>query len=148
MIAGPMDTPNASPLQAWLETFLTAHGGIAGTVHRRSGPDELALAASFRIPPPVCEIVARVPRGKGMAGLALERNEPVSTCNIQTDRSGDVRPGARAVNAQAAVALPVSDARGEVRAVVGIAFAGEKTLSESELAALAQAASSLPSTPG
>ena len=57
-----------------------------------------------------------------MAGLALERNRPVSVCNIQTDRSGDVRPGARAVNAQAAAALPIHDPAGDVRAVVGIAF--------------------------
>jgi hypothetical protein len=138
-----MTTPTATP-QAWLEKFLTDHGGIAGTVHRRSAPDELALVAAVRIPPPVQQIVAKVPRGKGMAGLALERNQPVSTCNIQSDRSGDVRPGARAVDAQAAVALPVVDAKGEVRAVVGIAYAGEKTMSELELAELGRSASSLP----
>lgn len=147
IIACRMTTPAPTP-QAWLEKFLADHGGIAGTVHRRSAPDELELVAAVRIPPPVQQIVAKVPRGKGMAGLALERNEPVSTCNIQTDRSGDVRPGARAVDAQAAVALPVCDAKGEVRAVVGIAFAGEKTLSESELAELGRAAATLPSIPG
>ncbi len=136
-------TPTQTP-QAWLEKFLETHGGIAGTVHRRSAPDELELVAAVRIPPPVQQVVQKVPRGKGMAGLALERNQPVSTCNIQTDRSGDVRPGARAVDAQAAVALPVLDAQGEVRAVVGIAYAGEKTMSESELAALGKAASTLP----
>lgn len=142
-----MTTPTAPTTQAWLEKFLTDKGGIAGTVHRRSAPDELELVAAVRIPPPVREIVAKVPRGKGMAGLALERNQPVSTCNIQTDRSGDVRPGARAVDAQAAVALPVVDAKGEVRAVVGIAYAGEKTMSEVELAELGRAAATLPAIP-
>jgi L-methionine (R)-S-oxide reductase len=34
-------------------------------------------------------------RFKGMAGLAGERNESVSSCNIQIDRTGDVRPGAK-----------------------------------------------------
>jgi len=130
--------------QVWLQSFVRDNKGMAGTVHRRSGPDELALAAAVNIPPPVQAIVNIVPRGKGMAGLAFDRNEPISTCNIQTDVSGQVRPGAKAVNAQAAVALPVHDAKGSVRAIVGIAFRDEKTLTEAELAALARAAASLP----
>src|SRR3954465_8006680 len=130
--------------QSWLETFIRQHQGIAGSVHRRSGPDELALVATVNIPEPVRQVVMRVPRGKGMAGLALERNAAISSCNIQADTSGQVRPGARAVNAQAAVALPVQTPDGEVRAVVGIAFAGERDISDAELVALSDAASSLP----
>lgn len=132
------------PQQAWLEQFIKDNQGIAGSIHRRSGPDELALVAAHNIPEPVRQIVARVPRGKGMAGLALAQNEPISTCNIQTDSSGQVRPGARAVDARAAVALPVHDPAGEVRAVVGIAFRDEHTLTDEQLAALARAAASLP----
>jgi hypothetical protein len=79
-----------------------------------------------------------------MAGLAWERGEPVQTCNLQTDVTGNVQPGARAVAAQAAVALPVRDAAGGVRAVVGIAFAGERELPAAELARLAEAAATLP----
>lgn len=130
--------------QAWLETFIRNHKGIAGSVHRRSGPDELALVATVNIPEVVKNIVMRVPRGKGMAGLALERNAAISSCNIQSDTTGQVRPGARAVDAQAAVALPVQNRDGEVRAVVGIAFANERTLTDSELQALADAAAELP----
>jgi L-methionine (R)-S-oxide reductase len=130
--------------QAWLETFIRQHQGIAGSVHRRSGPDELALVATVNIPEVVRNIVMKVPRGKGMAGLALERNAAISSCNIQSDATGQVRPGARAVDAQAAVALPVQNPDGEVRAVVGIAFAGERTLTDSELQALADAAAELP----
>jgi L-methionine (R)-S-oxide reductase len=130
--------------QAWLETFVRRHHGIAGSVHRRSGPDELALVATVNIPEVVQNIVRRVPRGKGMAGLALERNAAISSCNIQSDTTGQVRPGARAVDAQAAVALPVQNPDGEVRAVVGIAFANERTLTDSELLALSEAAAELP----
>jgi hypothetical protein len=36
-----------------------------------------------------------VPIGKG-TGLAAERKEPISVCNLQTDSSGDARPGAKA----------------------------------------------------
>jgi hypothetical protein len=127
----------------WLRSFVASHGGVAGTVHHHRD-DALELVAAFNIPDPVQRLVARVPRGKGMAGLALERNQPVSTCNLQTDTSGDVRPGARAVQAQAGVALPVHDAAGRVRAVVGIAFPDEREIDAEALAALGRAARTLP----
>jgi L-methionine (R)-S-oxide reductase len=133
-----------SNAQTWLETFVRESGGIAGTVHVLSSPDELSLAAAVHIPDFVKALVQKVPRGKGMAGLALERDAPISTCNIKTDDTGQVRPGARAVDAKAGVALPVHDAEGRVRAVVGVAFTDEKALSDAELAALTQAAASLP----
>ncbi|MFO7177076.1 MAG: GAF domain-containing protein [Pseudomonadota bacterium] len=130
---------NDSAMNAWLENFIAEHGGIAGTVHVRSG-DALAIAASRNVPAKVVEVTRIIPKGKGMAGLAWERGRPVSSCNIQTDESGDVRPGARAVDAQAAVALPVHDTEGNLRAVVGIAFAEERTLEDRELAELGSAA--------
>lgn len=139
-----MHDPSSSSLSAWLQGFIAEHGGVAGTVHLHREEGLLELAAAHNIPPPVQQVTAMIPRGKGMAGLALERDRPVTTCNLQTDSSGDVRPGARAVGAQAAVALPVHDAAGRVRAVVGIAFLGERDISEHELDALARAASGLP----
>jgi hypothetical protein len=129
--------------QSWLEEFIHEKHGVAGTVHfLESGI--LRLAAAVNIPNAVQQVVATVPRGKGMAGLALDRGVPIQTCNIQTDRSGDVQPGARAVNAQAAVALPIRDSAGKVQAVVGIAFGEERELSSEEVAILAGAASTLP----
>jgi L-methionine (R)-S-oxide reductase len=139
-----MSDTSAASQQSWLEGFIRNHGAVAGSVHLRSGPDELSLAAAVNIPERVQQIVAKVPRGKGMAGLVLERNAAISSCNIQADKTGDIRPGARAVDAQAAVALPVHTKAGEVRAVVGIAFADERTLTDEQLAALADAAASLP----
>jgi hypothetical protein len=130
-------------VQAWLEAFLLRFDGVAGTVHRRDG-DQLFLIAAIRIPPPVLQVTAVIPKGKGMAGLALERRQPVQTCNLQTDKSSDIRPGARAVNAQAAVALPIFDSAGEVRAVVGIAYSHEDELPPDKIAALSAAAESVP----
>jgi L-methionine (R)-S-oxide reductase len=97
------------------------------------------------IPPPVVRATEIIPKGKGMAGLAWERNSAVATCNLKTDQSGDVRPGAKAVDAQAALAIPVRGADGEVRAVVGIAFLGEREFAEEELSAFERAAGALPS---
>jgi L-methionine (R)-S-oxide reductase len=127
----------------WLQDFVRGNGGAAGTVHLVEGGG-LVLAAAFNIPEPVRRVTARIPRGKGMAGLALERNAPVSTCNLKTDTTGDVRPGAKAVDAKAAVALPVRDSRGDVRAVVGIAYPDERDLSDAHLAELTESAGRLP----
>ena len=82
----------------------------------------------MNIPPKVIEVVSWVPSGKGMAGLALQRGESIQTCNPKEDRSGAVKPGAKAVNAQAAIALPVRNPSGEIVAVVGAAFADEREI--------------------
>ena len=129
--------------EAWLKSFLSEHGGIAGTVHVLQG-DVLALESSVNIPPPVVKVTSIIPRGKGMAGLAWERDEVVAICNLKTDETGDVRPGAKAVDAQAALAIPVHAPSGALRAVVGIAFLGERDFSAPELQAFASAAASLP----
>jgi hypothetical protein len=130
-------------IESWLRDFLGAHGGIAGTVHARSG-EALVLSAAVNIPPPVVRATETIPKGKGMAGLAWERNAAVATCNLKTDQSGDVRPGAKAVDAQAALAIPVWDGAGELRAVVGIAFLGEREFPDAELRAFEKAAGALP----
>ena len=133
-----------SAMTLWLERFVAQYGGVAGTVHQRTTADELELVAALNIPPTVQEIVRRVPRGKGMAGLAFEQNEPISTCNIKDDNTGRVRPGAKAVDAKAAVTLPVRDGQGNVRAVVGIAFPEEREVLESEMVALGESAATPP----
>jgi len=133
-------------LQVWLTEYIKQHGGVAGTVHLRdaSGDEPLALKASLNIPPKVQAIVAAIPKGKGMAGLAWERDEPVHTCNLKDDNSGDVRPGAKAVDANAAVAIPIHDASGAIRGVVGIAYMGERDITTDELARLREQAERIP----
>ena len=131
-------------LQNWLAGFLKDSGGVAGTVHVHEDGG-LRLAAAVNIPPKVQEIVAWVPSGKGMAGLALQRGEPVQTCNLQEDRSGAVKPGAKAVDAQAAIAMPVRDESGSIVAIVGIAFAGEREIQGAELDRLERGAASVSS---
>jgi L-methionine (R)-S-oxide reductase len=138
----PMSDAN-SELEQWLRRYIEQNGGVAGTVHLR-GPEQLELRAAVNIPPKVAEIVRQIPRGKGMAGLAWERDEPVHTCNLKTDASGDVRPGAKAVDANAAVAIPIHDPSGALRGVVGIAYMGERDITQQELDALRAQAEQLP----
>lgn len=134
-------------VESWLANFLQEAGAVAGTVHLNKDGG-LRLAAAVNIPPKVREVVAWVPSGKGMAGLALERGESVQTCNLQEDRSGAVKPGAKAVDAQAAVAMPVRDETGAIVAVVGAAFADEREIAGDELQRLQSAAASLAQVAG
>ncbi len=132
--------------QKWLESFIAQQGASAGTVHVQRGED-LFLTAAHNIPPKVIAIVARVPHGKGMAGMAQVKKSPVQTCNLQTDDTGNIKPGAKAVDAQAAVALPVFDDAGSVRAVVGIAWSREGEIAEAQEQAMMKLAASLPQEP-
>src|SRR6185369_408580 len=108
-------------------------------IHRLDG-DLLVLEAEIGLPPPVVEIVRRVPVGKGMAGLAAERNAPVSSCNIQVDTTGDVRPGARQTGVNGAIVVPIRDAAGTVRGTLGIGVHREYEYRDDEIAALSEEA--------
>ncbi len=122
-----------------LAAVISHFGCQAGTVHfLRDGV--LKLAASKNIPPVVAQIVETVPIGKGIAGLAAEQRAPVTICNLQSDASGQVRPGARATGMEGAIAVPMLDA-GELRGVLGIAKADAYDWSEAESALLLTVAS-------
>jgi L-methionine (R)-S-oxide reductase len=131
-------------INEWLRGLLGRHQAVAGTVHVVRG-DALAIVAAVNIPPKVIEVTAQIPSGKGMAGLAWQHDKPIQTCNLQDDNSGQVRPGAKAVDARGAVAMPVHAAGGgAIRAVVGLAWADERVLDDAALAAVAEDAASLP----
>jgi L-methionine (R)-S-oxide reductase len=137
-----MDTNRVQDMTSWLTNYLAEMRGVAGTVHLHESGG-LRLAAAVNIPPVVRHAVEWVPSGKGMAGLALERGEPVQTCNLKADPTGDVKPGAAAVDAKAAVAMPVRDPRGAIVAVVGIAFSDDREIEREELERLSRGAESL-----
>lgn len=114
----------------------------SGTVHLMGSDGQLYLVAAIGIPDAVLERVGVVPVGKGMAGLAAERREPVNLCNLQTDTSGDVQPGAKATGLQGSIALPIMMGD-RVAGVLGVANQGERTFSEDEVARLMACASAL-----
>lgn len=133
-------------LNAKLATIVAACSADSGTVHLIHNDGVLHLeAATANIPPFVLEKVQLVPVGKGMAGLAVERNEPVTACNIQTDTSGDVRSGAKATGLQGAIALPIRNAQGQAVGCLGVANFAERTFTEQEIAQLLTAGAELAS---
>jgi L-methionine (R)-S-oxide reductase len=131
------------PTTTWLRDLLARHRAVAGTVHVVRG-DVLAITAAVNIPPKVQEVTATIPLGKGMAGLAWQHDKPIQTCNLKEDTTGAVKPGAKAVDARAAVAVPVHDGDGMVRAIVGLAWMDERELPESEIATILADAAQLP----
>jgi L-methionine (R)-S-oxide reductase len=118
-------------------------GADTGTLHLIEADGLLHLKAhSGEFPPPVLAIIQRIPVGKGMAGLAVERAQPVDACNIQTDASGDIRPGAKATGMEGAIVVPVFDGIRVVGAL-GIANRAERTFSDEEKATLIAAGRAL-----
>ncbi|TAJ12708.1 MAG: GAF domain-containing protein [Planctomycetota bacterium] len=120
----------------------------SGTVHLLHDDGVLHLAAASRgIPEVVLAAVRTVPVGKGMAGLAVERAQPVDACNLQTDTSGDVRPGAKATGLQGAIVVPIlrraADGRERAVGAFGIANRAERTFSAAEQALLVELARTL-----
>jgi len=119
-----------------LDETIRTFGCQAGTVHwldPQSGM--LKLGAQRNIPEAVTQIVATVPIGKGIAGLAAQRREPVSLCNLQTDTSGQARPAAKTTGMEGSVAVPMM-VGGELRGVLGIAKAAAHDWTDSEKALL------------
>ena len=126
----------------WLAKYLRSIGAVAGSVHLIDG-NGLRLTGVVNLPEKVQQVVEWVPRGKGMAGQALERGEPVFTCNLKDDSSGAVRPGAKAVEAQAAVAIPVRNESNVIVAVLGFAFSDQRDFTKTDLDAFEMTARGL-----
>ena len=137
------DVESAASEEEALSRILQHFSADSGTIHLLGGDGDLHLRAASRgIPAVVIDTVRRVPIGKGMAGLAVERRQPVDACNIQTDTSGDVRPGAKATGLQGSVVVPILRGEAAVGAL-GIANRHERTFSDTEIALLLQAGRTL-----
>ena len=83
---------------------------VTGTLHRFDTTDQhLKLVAQQGIPEVLMPVVQSIPLGKGIAGAAAQTREPVEMCNLQTDRSGVAKPGAKQTQVQGSLAVPVLD---------------------------------------
>lgn len=132
-------TLEEAPLPEALNAILSHFECQAGTYHLVND-SMLTLAASLHIPENVVSLVRQVPIGKGIAGLAAERLEPISLCNLQTDTSGQARPAARTTGMEGSLAVPAIDSKGILRGVLGIAKAQAHDWSEPEKIAVCAAA--------
>jgi L-methionine (R)-S-oxide reductase len=126
----------AGNLDEVLQVTINHFCADTGTIHLLESDGVMHLkAASDGIPEPVLKAVQLVPIGKGMAGLAVQRKEPVSVCNLQTDVSGDARPGAKATGMEGAIVVPIFQGTEAVGAL-GIANRAARTFTTEEIALL------------
>ena len=129
-----------------LSSVISHFHADSGTIHMLESDGVLHLkAASKGLPEAVIAVVRLVPIGKGMAGLAVERGEPIDTCNLQTDSSGNVKPGARAAGMEGAIVVPIFDGQKAVGAL-GIANRATRTFSAEETALLIEAGRAIAAT--
>ncbi len=122
--------------QAILDRVLTHFACTAGTIHSLDPKSQmLHLRARRNIPDELLPRIQKIPVGKGMAGLAAERRQPVQVCNLQTDASGAARPGAKEPGMEGCIALPIL-AGDQVLGVLGVAKPTAYEYSETEITLL------------
>jgi signal transduction protein with GAF and PtsI domain len=108
-------------LHAILDQLLASFGCAAGTIHSMDAETGmLRLRAQRGIPDAIVGRVQVVPIGKGMAGIAAQRRQPVQVCNLQTDASGVAQPAARETRMEGSIAVPMLVAD-QLHGVLGVA---------------------------
>jgi L-methionine (R)-S-oxide reductase len=131
---------NSTPdWSAQLQDVLSQFDCLTGTLHRLDPADGmLKLLASARIPEHLLPVISSIPVGKGIAGAAAERREPVELCNLQTDNSGVARPAAKQTQVQGSIAVPMLSEAGELRGTLGIGKVVPYDFTDEEKASLLQ----------
>ena len=94
--------------QQLLSDIIVAFDCSTGTVHTLDNDSQLLqLKAQQGIPEFLLPKMTEIPIGKGMAGIAAQRLQPVEMCNLQTDDSGVARPAARETKVEGSIAAPM-----------------------------------------
>lgn len=123
---------NTGSVQAWLEAVLAGFNCQTGTLHRADG-EWLDLVAHVGVPDFLLPKITRIPFGKGIAGAAAERREPVELCNLQQDLGGVARPDARETKVSGSLAVPIFSPGGSrVVGTLGIGMQEPHDFSEEE----------------
>lgn len=135
-IASLLEGPETPDWGAILDETLRTFDCPTGTLHAiTDGTDILRIVAQRGIPDFLMPKVSAIPVGKGMAGIAAERREPVQVCNLQTDESGVVRPGAKDTRMEGALTVPIFR-DGRVAGTLGVAKPVPYDFSADEIADL------------
>jgi signal transduction protein with GAF and PtsI domain len=130
-------------LEKILRDTLAKFNSETGTIHKLHEPTQLLrLVTQVGLPPQLLDVVTIIPVGKGIAGECVQKNRPVTICNLQTDTSGVARPGAKQTGVGGAVCVPIR--RGDqIVGTFGIGTRREYEYSAAEINALQDIANSL-----
>lgn len=133
----------AAEAASWLAGVLASFDCQTGTLHRADG-EFLDLVARVGVPESLLPKISRIPFGKGIAGAAAERREPVELCNLQQDLGGVARPDARQTQVSGSLAVPVfSPDGGQVLGTLGIGMMAPHDFTEVEKTRLAEIAAAV-----
>jgi putative methionine-R-sulfoxide reductase with GAF domain len=134
----PIDTE--ADATRWLGELLSSFACQTGSLHRADG-EFLDLVAQVGVPDFLLPKISRIPFGKGIAGAAAERREPVELCNLQQDLGGVARPDARQTQVSGSLAVPVfSPDGGQVLGTLGIGMTEPHDFTDDEKSRLAAVA--------
>lgn len=104
-----------------LGTIISSFDCTTGTIHFLDEQTSLLKVQAHQgIPPFLVPKLSEIPIGKGMAGIAAERREPVEMCNLQTDDTGVARPAAKETKVEGSIAVPMM-LNGKLYGTLGIA---------------------------
>ncbi len=132
-----LDFKTTGDASAWLEEVLCSFHCQTGTLHKADG-EFLDLVVQRGVPEALLPKIARIPFGKGIAGAAAERREPVELCNLQQDLGGVARPDARQTQVSGSLAVPVFAPDGAtVLGTLGVGMHAPHDFTEDEKARLA-----------
>lgn len=107
--------------QQLLSDIVSSFGCSTGTIHILDKEAKLLiLQAQQGILPVLLPKITEIPIGKGIAGIAAERRQPVEMCNLQTDSSGVARPAAKETKVEGSIAVPML-LDGELYGTLGVA---------------------------
>jgi len=135
------ESESGARVEALLRVLLTALNSETVTVHRLSASDQtLRLVGQIGLPPMLLDVVKTIPVGKGIAGETVVRNGPVTICNLQTDSSAVVRPGAKQTGVGGALSVPIRNA-GAIVGTLGIGTKRQHEYTPEEIADLEAVAS-------
>lgn len=135
----------AEDLTNWLRQVVGEFGGCTGTLHQADeGAQWLLLLAQIGVPEVLHEKIARIPFGKGIAGVAAATRLPVELCNIQHDLGGVAKEDARQTGAAGSLAVPIFSAAGtRVVGTLGVGMASPHDFSDAEKQRLAARAAEI-----
>lgn len=126
-----------------LTEILQAFDCSAGSIHILEPSDNtLHIKAHLGIPAFLLPKMTVIPVGKGMAGVAAQRREPVQMCNLQTDDSGVARPSAKETKVEGAMTAPMLY-QGKLYGTLGIAKSVPYDFTEEETNAIMEIGSYL-----
>jgi putative methionine-R-sulfoxide reductase with GAF domain len=134
---------NTTDLEKTLRDTLAKFNSETGTIHKLHEPTQLLrLVAQVGLPPQIQDVVAIIPVGKGIAGECVQKNQPVTICNLQTDSSGVAKPAAKQTGVGGALCVPIK--RGDkIVGTFGIGTAREHEYSAAEINSLIEIANGI-----